>query len=296
MGSVSWNGSAWANFERHTDPHPTPDTRHPRAKRASRARLDAELVSRGLAESRARAQALVLAGVVDVDGRPGSKPGMTVGPDSRIEVRPRALPYVSRGGLKLAAALDAWPIAVDDRVALDVGASTGGFTDVLLQRGARRVYALDVGHGQLHYRLRQHPRVVVMERVNVRYLESLPERPELAVVDVSFISLRLVLPPVFRLLPDEAPTIALVKPQFEAGRDQVGRGGIVRDPAIHVQVMLDLVAWSATQPWRLCSIVASPIRGADGNVEFLTLWQRGAETAGEDAVRRATFSGTCSSA
>jgi 23S rRNA (cytidine1920-2'-O)/16S rRNA (cytidine1409-2'-O)-methyltransferase len=234
--------------------------------------------------------------VVDVDGRPGSKPGMTVGPESRIEVRQAALSYVSRGGLKLAAALDAWSVDVANLVALDVGASTGGFTDVLLQRGAHRVYALDVGYGQLHYRLRQDPRVVVMERVNVRYLQSLPERPELAVVDVSFISLRLVLPPMFTLLRDEAPIVALVKPQFEAGRGQVGRGGIVRDPAIHAQVLLDLVTWSSTQAWHLGAVIPSPIRGAEGNVEFLTLWRQRAETAGDDAVRRATFSSTCSSA
>jgi 23S rRNA (cytidine1920-2'-O)/16S rRNA (cytidine1409-2'-O)-methyltransferase len=262
----------------------------------ARSRLDVALVSRGLAESRARAQALILAGVVDVDGRPGSKPGMTVGPESRIAVRQAALPYVSRGGLKLAAALDAWSIDVADLTALDVGASTGGFTDVLLQRGARRVYALDVGYGQLHYRLRQDPRVVVMERVNVRYLDSLPERPDLAVVDVSFISLRLVLPPVFAALQEHAPIVALVKPQFEAGRDQVGRGGIVRDPTVHSQVLLDLVAWSTTQPRRLGAVMPSPIRGAEGNVEFLSLWQQGAETAGGDAVQRATFSSTCSSA
>jgi 23S rRNA (cytidine1920-2'-O)/16S rRNA (cytidine1409-2'-O)-methyltransferase len=234
--------------------------------------------------------------VVDVDGRPGSKPGMTVGPDSRIDVRQAAVPYVSRGGLKLVAALDAWSIAVDDLVALDVGASTGGFTDVLLQRGARRVYALDVGYGQLHYRLRQDPRVAVMERVNVRYLDALPEPPDLAVVDVSFISLQLVLPPVLAVLTEAAPIVALVKPQFEAGREQVGRGGIVRDPHVHAQVLLDLMAWSATQPWRLNALIPSPIRGAEGNVEFLTLWRRGAETAGDDAVRRATFSSTCSSA
>ncbi len=211
-------------------------------------------------------------------------------------MRQAALPYVSRGGLKLAAALDAWSIAVDDLVALDVGASTGGFTDVLLQRGARRVYALDVGYGQLHYRLRQDPRVVVMERVNVRYLDALPESPDLAVVDVSFISLRLVLPPVFAVVTEAAPIVALVKPQFEAGRGQVGRGGIVRDPQVHARVLLDLMAWSTTHPWRLSALVASPIRGAEGNVEFLTLWRRGAETAGDDAVRRATFSSTCSSA
>ena len=210
-------------------------------------------------------------------------------------MRETGLPYVSRGGLKLAGALDTWAIDVRDVVALDVGASTGGFTDVLLQRGAQRVYALDVGYGQLHYRLRQDSRVVAMERVNVRYLESLPERPTLAVVDVSFISLRLVLPPVFAVLDVTAPVVALVKPQFEAGRTQVGRGGIVRDPVVHRQVLDNLRTWSTTQPWRLTALVPSPIRGADGNVEFLSLWRKGVETTAEDAVARVTLSSTCSS-
>jgi 23S rRNA (cytidine1920-2'-O)/16S rRNA (cytidine1409-2'-O)-methyltransferase len=157
-------------------------------------------------------------------------------------------------------------------VALDVGASTGGFTEVLLLRGARRVYAVDVGYGQLHYRLRNDPRVVLLERTNVRYLEHLPEPIDLAVADVSFISLRLTLPPVFRLLRPEAPLIALIKPQFEAGRGQVGRGGVVRDPAVHQQVLRELTAWSASQPWRLVGTLPSPIKGPAGNVEFLSLW------------------------
>jgi 23S rRNA (cytidine1920-2'-O)/16S rRNA (cytidine1409-2'-O)-methyltransferase len=198
-----------------------------------------------------------------------------------------ALPYVSRGGLKLAAALDAWRLDVAGAVALDVGASTGGFTDVLLQRGARRVYALDVGHGQLHYRLRRDPRVVVMERTNVRRLEALPEPPDLATVDVSFISLRLALPPVFRVVAPAAPIVALVKPQFEAGRHQVGKGGVVRDPAIHEQVLRALVAWSRAAPWRLVAAIPSPIRGPAGNVEFLSLWRRAGDPADEAELARA---------
>src|SRR5207302_8474786 len=164
-----------------------------------------------------------------------------------VELRANAPGYVSRGAVKLEAALDVWNIDPSARIALDVGASTGGFTDLLLRRGATRVYALDVGYGQLHYRLRTDPRVVSMERTNVRYLSELPEKPDLAVVDVSFISLRLALPPVFKLVKDEI--VALIKPQFEAGRQQVKKGGVVRDPAVHRQVVDELIAWSETQPW-----------------------------------------------
>jgi 23S rRNA (cytidine1920-2'-O)/16S rRNA (cytidine1409-2'-O)-methyltransferase len=155
-------------------------------------------------------------------------------------------------------------------VVLDVGASTGGFTDLLLQRGAARVYAVDVGHGQLHYRLRNDPRVIVMERTNVRYLTQLPEPTDLGVVDVSFISLRLALPPVFRLVTDEI--VALIKPQFEAGRSQVGKGGVVRDPEVHRQVLDRLVEWSRTQPWHMAEVTESPIKGPAGNIEFLSHW------------------------
>jgi 23S rRNA (cytidine1920-2'-O)/16S rRNA (cytidine1409-2'-O)-methyltransferase len=226
-----------------------------------------------LAETRERAQSLILAGAVVVNGQPVGRPGQAVGADAELAVQRTGAEYVSRGAYKLLAALDHWAIDPRDRVALDVGASTGGFTEVLLQRGARRVYAVDVGYGQLHYRLRNDPRVVSMERTNVRYLESLPEPMELAVADVSFISLRLALPPVFRLLVDDAPLIALVKPQFEAGRAQVGRGGVVRDPAVHQQVLDELKAWSASQPWRLLDVLPSPIKGPAGNTEFLSLWR-----------------------
>lgn len=182
--------------------------------------------------------------------------------------------YVSRGALKLEAALNHWHIDPSDLVTLDVGASTGGFTDLLLQRGATRVYAVDVGYGQLHYRLRNDSRVVVMERTNARYLDSLPVQPDLAVVDVSFISLKLVLPSVFALLKPDARLIALVKPQFEAGRAQVGKGGVVRSDEVRLHVLQELRAWSGSQPWQLTDTVTSPIKGPAGNVEFLSLWRR----------------------
>ncbi len=238
-------------------------------------------------ETRERAQALVLAGAVVVAGRPATRPGQPVAADAEILVRSVASPYVSRGAHKLGAALDHWGIEVADRVALDVGASTGGFTDLLLQRGARKVYAVDVGYGQLHYRLRKDPRVVVMERTNVRHLEALPEEADLAAVDVSFISLRLALPPVFRLVRRDAPIVTLVKPQFEAGRRQVGRGGVVRDLAVHREVLTSLAAWSAEQPWRLADVIASPLTGAAGNVEFLGLWRAGAPLVAGAAIDRA---------
>ncbi len=242
--------------------------------RVGRRRLDLLLVQRGLAETRERAQALILAGSVTLDGEAATRPGQSVADDARVELRETGPSYVSRGALKLAAALDQWHIEVAGKTAIDVGASTGGFTDVLLQRGARRVYAVDVGYGQLHYRLRNDPRVVVMERTNARYLAELLEKPDLAVVDVSFISLKLVLPPIFKLIQDNAPVIALVKPQFEAGRVHVGKGGVVRSEAVRQQVVEELHAWSETQTWHIVNSLRSPITGPAGNVEILTLWLR----------------------
>jgi 23S rRNA (cytidine1920-2'-O)/16S rRNA (cytidine1409-2'-O)-methyltransferase len=234
----------------------------------AKSRLDLLLVARGLAATRERAQALVMAGEVLVDGLPAAKPGMSVAADAALVVR-AALPYVSRGGVKLAHGLDAFGLDVAGRVALDVGASTGGFTDCLLQRGAARVYAVDVGYGQLDWKLRQDPRVVVLEKTNIRYLASLPERPNLAVADASFISLRLVLPAIWRLTATQTDAVALVKPQFEAGRGQVGKGGVVRDPAVRQAVVDDLAAWAAANGWQVGGVVASPITGPAGNVEFL---------------------------
>jgi 23S rRNA (cytidine1920-2'-O)/16S rRNA (cytidine1409-2'-O)-methyltransferase len=237
---------------------------------ARKQRLDQALVRRGLAETRERAQSLILSGAVRVDGAPARRPALSVHDSAHIELEPTGPEYVSRGALKLERALDEWRIDPAGKVALDVGASTGGFTDLLLRRGARRVYAVDVGYGQLHYKLRSDPRVVVMERTNVRNLTALPERPDLGVVDVSFISLKLALPPMFALV--EAEIVALIKPQFEAGRAQVGKGGVVRDPNVRSDVIEQLETWSRTQPWRLTAVVASPITGPAGNVEYLSRW------------------------
>jgi 23S rRNA (cytidine1920-2'-O)/16S rRNA (cytidine1409-2'-O)-methyltransferase len=236
--------------------------------------LDILLVQRELAETRERAQALILAGEVEVNGRVVSKAGTNVATDAVIEVR-AALPYVSRGGYKLAGALDAFAIDARDKTCADIGASTGGFTDVLLQRGAMRVYALDVGYGQLAWKIRNDPRVVVMERVNVRHLESLPERAELVTIDVSFISLEIILRRVvgadgrLPLLSSDGEIIALVKPQFEAGREQVGKGGIVRDARVHRQVLEKICAFAESVRLAVRGLIVSPILGTEGNREFL---------------------------
>lgn len=241
-----------------------------KARTGGSERLDKLLVARGLVESRERARALILAGQVLVDDQPATKPGRQVAVDACIRIRER-LPYVSRGGLKLQAALDAFDLDPAGLVAADVGASTGGFTDCLLQRGAAHVYAIDVGYGQLAWKLRQDRRVTVLERTNIRYLKALPDgaRVDLAVVDVSFISLELVLPAVARLLRPGGQVIALIKPQFEAGREQVGKGGVVRDPTVHRQVLARLLGWAVEQGWAVRGLIRSPITGPKGNVEFL---------------------------
>jgi len=231
-------------------------------------RLDLLLVERGLVESRERGQRLIRAGAVLVADQVVDKPGTRVSVDAPLRLRER-LPYVSRGGLKLQAALDAFQVDVSGLVALDVGASTGGFTDCLLQRGAARVYAVDVGYGQLAWKLRTDPRVVVMERTNIRYLESLPELVDLATVDVSFIGLELVLPPVMRLLKPGGQIIPLIKPQFEAGPQHVGKGGVVRDPSVHRAVLFRVLTWAADHGLTLLGLIRSPFRGPAGNVEFL---------------------------
>lgn len=243
----------------------------------AKSRLDALLVERGLAESRTKAQALILAGVVFSGERRLDKPGTTVAHDLPIEVRGAAHPYVSRGGLKLAHALEHFAIPVEGRVALDVGASTGGFTDVLLRRGALRVYAVDVGYGQLDAKLRGDARVVVLERTNARHLsaEQVPEPVDLVVCDASFIGLRTVLPAPLALTKPGAHLIALIKPQFEVGPAKLGKGGIVRDPELHREVCEMISAWIATQPgWLVLGLATSPITGADGNVEFLIAARR----------------------
>jgi 23S rRNA (cytidine1920-2'-O)/16S rRNA (cytidine1409-2'-O)-methyltransferase len=232
-------------------------------------RIDQVLVDRGLAESREKAQALLIAGSVLVNGQKVDKPGHAVDMASPIEVLAK-LPYVSRGGLKLKGAIDHFGIDVTGRVCLDIGSSTGGFTDCLLQHGASRVYAIDVGAGQLDWRLRNDPRVVVREGINARHLafSDVGDRVDFAVCDVSFISVTLILPVLPPLLRDGAEIVILVKPQFEVGRDQVGKGGIVRDPHLHI-LACDKVRLAAEQLGFVTSIVESPIQGAEGNREFL---------------------------
>lgn len=257
-----------------------------------RTRLDQLLVARGLAESRARAQALVLAGTVQVNGQVQCKPGVLIDADSTVTVA-APLPYVSRGGYKLAHALDSFALNPTGLIALDIGASTGGFTDVLLKRGAALVYAIDVGYGLLDWRLRQDKRVVVLERTNIRYLEALPPTEPLgqaqdsdavlplaaplaacAVIDVAFISLRLVLPAVKRLLTPNAWIVALIKPQFEAGPQHVGKGGVVRDPAAHRLVLREVLAMATELDLPPHGLTRSPITGPAGNVEFLAWLQQ----------------------
>jgi 23S rRNA (cytidine1920-2'-O)/16S rRNA (cytidine1409-2'-O)-methyltransferase len=237
-------------------------------------RLDLLLVERGLVTTRERARALILAGEVRVGGEVARRPSALVErlADMSVESPP---PYVSRGGFKLAHALDTFGIDVRDATVVDVGASTGGFTDVLLQRHCRRVYAVDVGYGQLAWSLRQDPRVVVLERTNVRYLESLPELMSGAVVDTSFISLTLVLPAVVKLLGPVGWVVALVKPQFEAGRSLVGKGGVVRDPDVHREVLSRILGFARTINLGVMGCTPSPILGPAGNREFLAYFRRG---------------------
>jgi 23S rRNA (cytidine1920-2'-O)/16S rRNA (cytidine1409-2'-O)-methyltransferase len=235
-------------------------------------RVDLELVERGLAESRERARALIMAGLVFSAERRVVKAGEVIAVGAPLEVRGRDHPWVSRGGLKLVAGLDHFALDPAGLVALDVGASTGGFTDVLLSRGAARVYAVDVGHGQLAWKLRQDPRVVVLERTNARALgrAEIPEPVDLIVCDASFIGLSVVLPAALALAAPGARLVALVKPQFEVGRGQVGKGGIVRDAALHQEVCTRIAEWLAAQPgWALLGLTDSPITGQDGNREFL---------------------------
>ncbi|RPI75905.1 MAG: TlyA family RNA methyltransferase [Desulfobacteraceae bacterium] len=224
-----------------------------------------------MAESLEKAQALIMAGLVEVNGQPAQKAGQVFPESATIILKKNNLPYVSRGGLKLAGALEAFGIDVQDKVVLDVGASTGGFTDCLLQKGAAKVIAVDVGYGQLHWKLRQDPRVQVLEKQNIRFLgpEKLKEPLRGAVIDVSFISLKLVLPNVARLLEPDSFIIALIKPQFEVGKGLVGKGGVVRDAALHQQVVKELIDFCTEAGWAVQGLIESPILGPKGNKEFL---------------------------
>jgi 23S rRNA (cytidine1920-2'-O)/16S rRNA (cytidine1409-2'-O)-methyltransferase len=244
---------------------------------AAKTRLDVALVERGLADSRAKAQALILAGIVYSGERRLDKPGQSIPGDQPLELRGKDHPWVSRGGLKLAHAFDHFAIHPSGGIWLDIGASTGGFTDVLLARGASKVYAVDVGHGQLAWKLRQDPRVAVLERTNARHLSrrEIPDPVDGIVCDASFIGLEVVLPAPLALASPAAHLIALIKPQFEVGPAEVGKGGIVRDPDLHHRVCARIAAWLGRQPgWSVIGVTDSPITGADGNREFLIAARR----------------------
>ncbi|MCQ4158876.1 TlyA family RNA methyltransferase [Roseomonas sp. GC11] len=240
-------------------------------------RADVALVERGLVESRAKAQALIMAGKVFSETRRVEKPGQPVAEDTPLEVKGQEHPWVSRGGMKLAHALSYFGLDPAGRVAVDVGASTGGFTDVLLHHGAAKVYAVDVGHGQLAWKLRSDARVVVLEKTNARRLDAtlIPEAPGVVVCDASFIGLATVLPAALGLAAPGAWAVALIKPQFEAGPEKVGKGGVVRDPAVHDEVCARVVEWwSALAGWSVLGVEASPILGPEGNREFLIAARR----------------------
>lgn len=245
-------------------------------------RLDTAVAELGLAESRQKAQALIMAGEVYVNGQKQLKAGMSVEAEDVIEVREKnPLRYVSRGGLKLEKAMGLWPIDLRDRVCADIGASTGGFTDCMLQNGARLVYAVDVGYNQLDWRLRTHPQVFCMERTNARYLtrEQIPEVLDFFSVDVSFISLSLILPALRPLIREEGQAVCLVKPQFEAGKGKVGKKGVVRDPAVHLEVLEHFLEHAAQAEFTVKDVTFSPIRGPEGNIEYLGYLQAGAGPA-----------------
>ena len=247
-------------------------------------RLDVLLVNKGLAESREKAKRTIMAGIVYVNGEKEDKAGTTFDPEVNIEVRGNVLPYVSRGGLKLEKAIKEFGVSCDGKVCLDIGASTGGFTDCMLQNGAVRVFAIDVGHGQLDWKLRNDERVVCMEKTNIRYVkpEDLGEPASLVSIDVSFISLQLVLPVVKTLIKDDCQVVCLIKPQFEAGRDQVGKKGVVRDKKVHVEVIEKTLSFAYSIGYELKGLTFSPIKGPEGNIEYLAELMLRSDTESEE--------------
>lgn len=234
-------------------------------------RLDVMMVERGLAESREKAKAIIMSGIVYVDNEKEDKAGSTFAEEVQIEVRGKTLAYVSRGGLKLEKAMQVFPIKLDGKVCMDVGASTGGFTDCMLQNGAVKVYSVDVGHGQLAWKLRQDERVVCMEKTNIRYVkpEDIEELVSFASVDVSFISLSKVLPPLRELLTENGEVVCLIKPQFEAGREKVGKKGVVRDIKVHEEVIRDVLGFADANGFEVLGLDYSPVKGPEGNIEYL---------------------------
>lgn len=250
-------------------------------------RLDQLVFDLGLTESREKAKTTIMSGLVFVDGQRADKPGMQVAPDASVEVKGSALPYVSRGGFKLEKALKVFPINPAGKICMDCGASTGGFTDVLLKNGAARVYSIDVGYGQLAWSLRQDERVVNMERTNIRYIssEQVPEPIDIAVMDLSFISIKLVLPAVCALLKEGADIMCLIKPQFEAGREEVGKKGVVRDKTVHLSVIESVLQFAASAGLTVIGLDYSPIKGPEGNREYLCYMKKGSFDAPEIDAR-----------
>ena len=246
---------------------------------SNKTRLDVLLVEQGHMESRQKAQAVIMAGSVFVDGQRVDKPGTAVPNTAQIEVRGHALPYVSRGGLKLEKAMKTFPLTLTGKVCADIGASTGGFTDCMLQNGAAKVYAVDVGYGQLDWKLRSDERVVCLERTNARYLtrEQIPEELDFASIDVSFISLKLIFPALYALLREGGEVACLIKPQFEAGREKVGKKGVVRDPKVHLEVLENFLTHAKENDFTVLGITYSPIRGPEGNIEYLGYLRKSAE-------------------
>ena len=234
-------------------------------------RLDILLVKRGLAESREKAKAVIMSGIVYVDGQKEDKAGQTFADTANIEVRGNTLKYVSRGGLKLEKAMECFDVSVKDKVCMDIGASSGGFTDCMLQNGAKKVYAVDVGHGQLAWKLRNDQRVVVMEKTNIRYVkpEDIGESIDFASIDVSFISLSKVLPAAYNLLGERGEIVALIKPQFEAGREKVGKKGVVREKSTHIEVIQNCFAYAGENGFFVRELEFSPVKGPEGNIEYL---------------------------
>ena len=246
---------------------------------SSKTRLDVLLVERGLVPTRQKAQAIIMAGSVFVMGQRVDKPGTAVLHDAPIEVHGHTLRYVSRGGLKLEKAMQTFPITLEEKICADVGASTGGFTDCMLQNGAKRVYAVDVGYGQLDWKLRSDERVVCLERTNARYLstEQIPEPLDFSSIDVSFISLKLIFPALYPLLREGGEIACLIKPQFEAGREKVGKKGVVRDPAVHLEVLQRFLLHAKENNFTVLGMTYSPIRGPEGNIEYLGFLRKSSE-------------------
>ena len=246
---------------------------------SNKTRLDVLLTERGLLDSRQKAQATIMSGIVFVNGQRVDKVGTAVSNDALIEIRGTTLPYVSRGGLKLEKAMQTFPLTLTGKICADIGASTGGFTDCMLQNGAKKVYAVDVGYGQLDWKLRNDVRVVCMERTNARYLthEEIPEELDFASVDVSFISLKLIFPALYGLLREGGEIACLIKPQFEAGREKVGKKGVVRAPAVHLEVLEHFLIHAKENHFTVLGITYSPIRGPEGNIEYLGFLRKSEE-------------------